>query len=635
MRYRRGQGTCFDAAKAVARSILESLHKGDVVSLVRVSDTADPVVREATVDVELVEREVARAEPGWSGTDLRAGLVAAAELLRTSKKASKEVYLITDMQRGGWGKPDRAPGDELRAALEQIRKTARAFVVDVGVEKPENAAVERIAPTSKTLGVGAATEFEVTVANFGRSPRRNLQVSFLIDKFAQNSQTLDVEPGKTTAVTFSHTFRTPGARLIQAKIAEDRLPADDVRHLAVQIEKFLPVLLINGETAERPPDNETYYLERALRPPAPVGAVLASHVQPKTITEFDVDAVNFESYRMVVLANLASLPTGDVVRRLEDYVRNGGALIVFPGDRVDSGFYNEHLYRRGEGLLPARLGPEAGSLGPDRRPARLRLVEPVYDPFRRFTGDRAIYIEDKVLFFRHVELRLPDRREDLRIVARFDSGPPAIVEKQFGRGRVLLFASTADTEWNNFPQTPAFLVVMQDLVGHLAASDYGQRNVRVGQPYRRAFSPEELVESVVVRAPGEGAAEWTLKPVLRAAPESKPDAAASPTYTELVFDGTDIAGAYEVELIRSDGAKQPIEYLAANPPPEESRIERATPAQIRATLPGFEFTPVDGGSELTRAVRKARTGRELARPILWTVLALACVELVLGRAFGR
>jgi Mg-chelatase subunit ChlD len=635
MRYRRGQESCFDRAKAIASSILRSLNKGDVVSLVRVSDTAVPVVREATVDVELVEREIARAEPGWGGTDLRAGLAAAGELLATSRKPSKEVYLLTDMQAAGWGKPDQAPSDELKAALERMRKTAKAFVVDVGAERPENTAVVGIVPTSKTLGVGAATEFEVTVANFGRSARQGLQINFLIDKFGQNSQAVDVAPGESTTVTFSHTFRTPGARLVQATIGEDRLRADDVRHLAVQIEEFLPVLLINGEPAERASDSETFYLERALRPPAPLGAVLASHVKPKTITEFDVAAVNFESYRMVVLANLASLAAEDTVRRLEDYVRNGGSLVVFPGDRVDTRFYNQQLFRDGDGLLPARLGNEVGSLGEDPTPVRLDLVQPIYEPFRRFTGERAIYIRQHVLFYRYLELELPDRREDLRVVATFDSGSPAIVEKPFGRGRVLLFASTADTEWNNFARMPAFLVVMQDLVGHLAASDYEQRNVLVGEPYRRTFSPEELVETVVVRPPGEQAPEVTLKPFLRAAPEPKPGEPPRPTYTELIFDETGTAGAYELELLRSDGVKRPIEYVAANPPPGESRVDRATAAQVRRMLPGFTFTLADSSSELNVAVRAARTGRELARPLLWAVLALACVELVLGRVFGR
>ena len=47
------------------------------------------------------------------------------------------------------------------------------------------------------------------------------------------------------------------------------------------------------------------------------------------------------------------------VETLEAYVQGGGGLAIFVGPDVNTGFYNQALYKDGKGLLPAPLGLEA------------------------------------------------------------------------------------------------------------------------------------------------------------------------------------------------------------------------------------------------------------------------------------
>ena len=85
MQYRDGRETSFDKAKAVAHRILESMSHGDVVSLLAMSDITEPIIREASLDIELIKHELERLRPGWGGTDVRRALIAAAELLRLAE----------------------------------------------------------------------------------------------------------------------------------------------------------------------------------------------------------------------------------------------------------------------------------------------------------------------------------------------------------------------------------------------------------------------------------------------------------------------------------------------------------------------------------------------------------------------
>jgi len=631
MRHREGDRTAFDRAKAAAETILASLRKGDVVSLLAMSDVARPVVGEATLEIDVVRSEVKRAEPGWGGTDARAALVAAAGLLDSTRKPRKDIFILTDMQARAWGVASEGPDAELRAALDRVAKQAQLFVIDVGSEDPQNLAATALRPLSGILGVDSPSEFRAEVTNFGRSDQA-ARVRCLVDRFNQGEKALDVPAGETGAAGFSHTFRTTGAHLVQAQLGDDRLAADNIRHLAARVERFLPVLLVNGETSTDPEENETYFLERALKPPADDARLRVSHVEPTTITEFGLSATDFVRYRVVVLANLPSLAAENAVPRLEDYVRDGGALVIFPGDRVDATFYNEQLFKQGRGLLPAALGPEVGSAEEDAPGVRLELVKPVHPAFQRFAGDRAIHLTRSVLFRKHLRLELPDASEDLRVVARFENGSPAAVEKTFGRGRVMLFASSCDTEWNNFAKAPAYVVVMHDLLSYLASGDFETRNITVREPYRRVFAPEELAASVTVRPPHGPEKKLRPHPV-RSAARREENAPAG--LTEIVFADTHAAGVYELELERMDGSRAPVEYFAVNPPPDESDLRRTTPEQLRALLKGVELEYAKSTDDLTAAVREARTGRDITRALLLGVLGMACVELILGQRFGR
>jgi aerotolerance regulator-like protein/VWA domain-containing protein/glycosyl hydrolase family 42 (putative beta-galactosidase) len=642
MQYRDGQNAVFKKAKGVAQAVLESLNQGDVASLLVMSDETRPVVKEATLDIQLVKEEVKRLKPGWGATDARKALIAAAELIDVTRKTDRDVYIITDMQSGAWGKATDEPSAELKAALERLKTDAKVFVVDVGVEGADNIAVTAVRPLSKIVGTGTPMTFEIDVTNFGRAMKAGVTVNFAADKFSQDNKTLDIGPGKTETATFSHTFRTEGAHLVQAQLAEDRLSADNVRHLALNAEKSVPVLLVNGETATAVEENETYYIERALSPPTAEGAPRYSHIEPKVITEFGVSAADFERYRLVVLANLASLASENAVPRLEDYVRRGGALVVFLGDRVDSVFYNQQLYKNGTGLLPARLGREMGRLGDDKKGVTIELTKPVYPALQFFTGDKAILINPMVLLYKYFELVPPQQTENIRTVATVDGGGPAIMEKTYGRGKVVLFATSADTEWNNFGRVGSLLVVMHELVSYLAAGDLWDRNLQVGQPYRRTFAPELLIDKVTIRPPGAGSAPAVLKPYLiyskpakRSTGAAPPTSELQPVATEIVYNETSTAGTYELELTRQDGSRPPMEYVAVNPPPAESDLTRCTAADVRRRVKGLDFKYAADVRELKLAVAQSRSGKELARALLIALLAVACVELILGQRFGR
>ena len=56
-----------------------------------------------------------------------------------------------------------------------------------------------------------------------------------------------------------------------------------------------------------------------------------------------------------------------------------------------------------------------------------------------------------------------------QVLARFDAGAPALIERQVGTGRVLLWMSTLDLSWSDLPLKPVFLPFIHRAARHLSA----------------------------------------------------------------------------------------------------------------------------------------------------------------------
>jgi hypothetical protein len=90
------------------------------------------------------------------------------------------------------------------------------------------------------------------------------------------------------------------------------------------------------------------------------------------------------------------------------------------------------------------------------------------------------------------------------VLARFDGGAPALLERRVGAGRVLLWASTLDLAWSDFPLKPVYLPFVHQAVRHLAAYAEPAPWLTVGQVLDAsvASSPAQAASTVVLTPSG-------------------------------------------------------------------------------------------------------------------------------------
>ena len=100
--------------------------------------------------------------------------------------------------------------------------------------------------------------------------------------------------------------------------------------------------------------------------------------------------------------------------------------------------------------------------GDSARIGTLEYGHPVFEPFRApRSGDFAVA---RIFGYRAVA-PVPSAQ----VLARFDGGAPALLERRTGTGRVLLWTSTLDLAWSDFPLKPVFLPFIHRAARYLSA----------------------------------------------------------------------------------------------------------------------------------------------------------------------
>lgn len=625
MGYRDGSATCYDRALAFAEELMGSLREGDTWALIAATGRGKLVTEEPSYDLDAARAAVARDRlPLTDGeSSIPRALEAAEGILQRAQQGPREIYIVTDLQRSSWlGTGNTLPQEDAER-VKRLAQAARVVVVDVGPETPSNIAVTGLATDGSLVVAGSETLLRAEIANYGTDTASDISVHFLADGFRQQkTQVRAVPPGGTAHVEFRHTFRSPGIHTASVELEPDNLPKDDRRSLALDARESLRVLLVDGEPGTEAFSGETDYLRRALRPGDAAGLSL---FQPEVVTVEGLSGADLPRYDAVVLANVERL-ADPVAATIESYVRRGGALVVFPGERLDRAFYNRALHRDGRGILPCTIGNPVGDAN-DRKQAVHITDDLGSHPFLRLFREQKMIRLQSPFFFRYCRLEGVDEQRGGRVVCRFEGGDPAIVEWPVEKGRVVVFASTADDAWNDMPTWPAYLALMQETFSQVARDPGSNRTLTVGDPIICYVSPQQFGKAASILRPGES------QPIMV-------QATSSGGLVAIVYEQTDKAGIYELTLPGGndakpdDGAEGRHDFFAVNVPPRESDVRRLAEAELRKLLPDTALDYQRGGTRQTAPTDAGESG-ELWRPLAYLLLGLLLVESILAQRFGR
>lgn len=624
-----GVASRLDRAKSVAEQAVESLPSGSSVAVMLVSNVVDRVIADPTHDLNLARKLIREAKLSHRGTDLGPAVTAAVELLRNRPALRKELFLITDGQASGWRQLR-----EIQQNMAVNKKEIQSRVIFVGTPEERNLAVTDLRMVSGLAPVGRPLQFQVQVTNYGKVDANDVQVTLRTGDEPAPSDGAIIRSikagGSESAVLFAR-LRDPGSQTVTASVAQDHVPADDHRTLAVRALTEVKVLLVDGDPGGSARESEVFFLKNAIVP-VPSAMLDAYFLKYTVVTTTDLETARLEDYHCVFLANVADM-SPKVLEKLAAYLKRGNGLVIFPGSNTMPRFYNEQLGDTWK-FLPATLGATRGDDKSETSVASFQdknfehEIAKVWNKPGSGTPASANFFKIFELKELPVAARKSGEAGPPAVVLRWGDKSPAVMERPWGAGKVVLFSSSADTSWNDLPVRPAIFVPLMDrLIGSIVMRQHDNLNVNVGQPFLMREGPEYLSRDALITPPGTEAS--AAKPSRRFELQSdKGDG--RPT---MKFEETGLGGTYVVSLPDT----KRTERFAVQLVTDESDLEALGGAQIKQISEAAEVVnwPLPPAVSFVETLQKSRIGTELWLPFAIAALLVAISESFLAQWFSR
>lgn len=438
MSYRTGNETRLDAAKKEALTVLDDLKTDDDVAVMAVDDRPELLVAEPTVDHRVARNMIESIRPSEAHSDFSAVFLQAVKIVARGSHGVRELYFFTDNQESGWRfDPSSVFSDgwtksEIHPVI--VRPDNLAAV---------NMAVKELKMKNPLLTPGGLVSGVAVVSNYSSRPSQNLlEIKLGGERVVQKP----IEIGPDASVEIPFEFQAPAVfgRWAQgiASLEEDNLPGDDHFYFTVPVYQPPRVLIVESQDAGAEHLHSGFFIAKALT----AGRSDISSI--KTISVSQLEETPLENYTTIFFAGVQGLGDRAIVQ-LDSFLRAGGAVAFFPGDLADIGKLGRMDFLPAKPLAVREL--PAGRLA-------TRITEPAHPLFAN-TWDADTPFP-----------ALPQRRimewklnAGSRALVTFSNNVPFLILGGYGAGRVIIVNASADRTWGDFPLSPAFLPLVQQI----------------------------------------------------------------------------------------------------------------------------------------------------------------------------
>ena len=594
--YSMGYGDTWASAQRLAAESIGNATPADRISLVLFADTAEVALR-STPDRSRAVSEINAAAPGPGSTKFAPALKLAGSLLAESLLPRKEVIIVSDFQRGGW-----QPDDTLR-----MPGGTTITPVPVGGGQGASLALTPVALLrSREQGQPERVTVTAGVLNRTATPAADVPIQLEVDGRVVQNLKISAGPTQSATVSFAPlTITQPNTRAVvrlgAAGQSVDALTRDNVFNFVLTPAAPVPVMAVSQAPAE-----VTLYLARALA----IGEAPRFDFSLQSPDALAGDALN--RARVITLNDVPI--SESVATKLMTFVEGGNGLLIALGQRAS-------WPASRASWLPATIGPVVDrTRGAAARLSGIDFGHAIFEPFRApRTGDFSTA--------RFYSYRSLAAAKDASVLARFDTGEPALVERNAGRGRVIVFASTLDLNWSDLALKPMFLPFVHQLGRHLSGFHEQPAWLTIGQ-----VLDIDAAEIAAGATSGSAARAAAGRTILAPSGQRRDLTTAAPA------PGSTAAPAAALELneqgfyeIRSAGREPgPMIVAASNVSLAESNLDRMDPQELVAAVTGNGTTGPAGGQDVL-----PDEAQELAQRVWWYLLFAGILLLIAETALAH
>ena len=432
----------FEAAKREVLDRLNAAGTNDEFSIVAFSDDAQQLTPLSS-DLALHRNVINTLRVSNRGTDFYQPFRQAEEYLHDARHDNRTIVLISDFQRNGW-----------TGALEnwKLPHEIEFIPVKVASDEAHNVFVKEFELTKRKSGEQTALRYDARIMSQGHYAGRTKVAQLLLEDEPVDRQTV---PALTsTPISFQQMVSHEG--FFQGSLtigSDDALAVDNSYYFTYPVEARPSILAVDEPSAGIPSD--VFFLRNVfdLGEGARYGFV-SSGLQRLSVSYL-------RDFQVVFLSNVAALSSAQL-NALHQYVETGGNLILSFGDRINIQAFSNHLQVLGVGTIDEEINARTVQAY-DAIIGEVDLRHPIFNIFAGSSTGTIL----RPKFRRYVRV-VPD--SGAVVLGRYDTDDPFLVERGIGEGKVLLYTSTFNTNWTDFPVNEMYVPFVYQLVKHVLSA---------------------------------------------------------------------------------------------------------------------------------------------------------------------
>jgi hypothetical protein len=619
MEYKDKDKSRLDEAKERAKAIIAKISESSLVFVVDSGEAAVPVGLPPAAAVKRIDGLTIRVV----NRSLNSVMGQVYPAVADCERPVRVVYVLTDLARTAWQAGQPAEGlDRIAKVKEGKGAKIATFVWRLTPEEIHNVSVDSAEPSSSVATQGEPVEVRARIRSIGKEPVTRL-VEFELDGLKKGEKPVVIPAQGQQEVSFMTSPRLQDGEIHVGKVklsgTPDPFEKDDERYFVFKVRPPLKVLLISDLRYE------AEFVAAALDPETPGSA--RSYLVDKVLTaRFATKKNDLKSYSCVFLLNVGTLEESEW-GALNQYVHEGGGLVIAPGLRCQPQSYNNATALQ---LLPAQLEDRPKTAAPASTFGRITNI--THPLFQRYGKDM-----DSMLAFVPVFRYWPVKQvvEGTHTLLSFSDGAPALIERTFKgpkTGRVLFWttplarrpdsgaAMKADPNgWNDLPLNWTFMAIVLQTVPYLAGATAEELNFEAGENVLLKLKSTERFTKFLVTGPD---------------PKTKPRLVQSPTNEFLeVVDPPDI-GIWSVKATAADN-REAMMGFSVNAPRAESQFAPLEKPDLDTIFGKDNYKLAEDVQTLEKIVTIGRFGYEIFPWLMFLILILVTLENFLANTFYK
>lgn len=508
--------------------------------------------------------------------------------------ANNQFFWFSDFQKS-------TAGDLKQLKIDSLDKL---FLVPVQGKASQNVYVDSVWLASPFIREMQNNVLYVKVFNSGDNDVEKLPVKLFIDNAQASTASVDIAPNGSATATFNFTVKDKGFHKGKVSFDDQPITFDNDYYFVLDASPVIQVLHLHQQRSAADYIGKVFDND----------SLFAYH----SYSASNVDVGQFKNANLIVLEGVEQV-SGTFRTSLEEFIRQGGSLLVFPPARPDAEDYSQFL---------GRFGIQGISV--NNQPALPQSQLPIAEPNRQNPFYADVFERTTLQGVANTPLMQPvwNWSGVGEKILTFKNQQNFITATNTAQGKIYIAASPLERTYGNFAEHAFFVPTMFKIASmsvrqERAAYNFSEGSITVDIPNVKKNATYKL-KSVVTEA---NTNNIEIIPIQRI--NGNQLTLELPKATQLSDNQILESGYYELQL---DGKTEKL--LALNHDNDESKMEFYTPAELKSFFAGQKNVTIfdnllDG--DFVKTFQENNIGTPLWKYCIILALAFLLVEILLIR----